>query len=75
MWPIEAVSFRRIATVEQLTTAGTDTHVQCTDTHTHTVQLYRIPRAAMPRGMNMCKAWVVQQNFLQESLFVAGRWS
>ncbi len=43
MWPIEAVSFCRIATVEQ--TAGTDRHI-----HIHS-QHYRIPRAATPRGI------------------------
>ncbi len=41
---IEAVSFRRIATIEQLP-AGIHTH---TYTHGH---LYRIPRAATPRGI------------------------
>ncbi len=40
---LEAVSFRRNATVEQL---------QLEYTHTHS-QLYRIPRAATPRGINM----------------------
>ena len=39
--PIETVSFRRIATVEQL---------QLEQTHTHS-QLYRIPRVATPRGI------------------------
>ncbi len=38
--PIEAVSFRRIATVDQLQLEYTHTH---THTHTHS-QLYRIPR-------------------------------
>ncbi len=46
---IEPVSFRRIATVDQLQLEKTHTH---THMHTHTdSQLYRIPRAATPRGI------------------------
>ncbi len=48
---LAAVSFRRIATVEHAVTAGIHTHTH-THTHTHS-QLYRIPRAATPRGKNM----------------------
>ncbi len=56
--PIEAVSFRRIATVEQLQLEYTHTHE-----YTHS-QLYRIPRATMPRGIN--KVYNYYQTIAQE---------
>ncbi len=50
--PIEALSFRRIATVE----------LEYTHTHGYThSQLYRIPRATMPRGINKYYQTIVQE--------------
>ncbi len=58
---IEAVSFRRIATVEQLLLEQTHTHTHC--------QLYRIPRAATPQGI----AWAFVVGIVYNNTCLNGR--